>query len=612
MVTIEQFLNVRWAYGGRFDADGKRLHFVSDLAGVPQAWATTGRGWPALVAAPNDRVQSIHPGPGPGKLVVVADVGGNERSRLVLVDGTQVTPLSEAPDSIHSFGDWSPDGARVSYSANLRDARWFDVHVRDLASGETRCVLRDDSTNRAGPFSPDGRWLLVTRVFSNARQQLWLVDLSGTEAPRLLTTDPREARYVDAEWLPDGRTILCRSDLGRDMDAPALVDVATGALRYVVEPGLEVDAHALSRDGRRLAYALNRDGAVELRVREFADGSERVVAGLPEGSLYEYWQAGLAWDRSGERLAVSWTGPQANPNVWVHDLRSGRTRQITAAPTAGVGLGRLALPEHVTYPTFDGRAIPALYYPPARRAAGPPACVVFAHGGPEGQSRPAFNAVIQHLAAAGFAVLAPNVRGSSGYGKTYQHLDDVRLRLDSVADLAHAVHWLRDTRRADPARIAVYGGSYGGFMVLAALTAYPELWAAGVDLVGIANFVTFLENTGPWRRHLREAEYGSLERDRAFLEEVSPIKHVERITAPLLVIHGANDPRVPVGEAEQIVARLRALGRPVEFIRFDDEGHSIAKLPNKLVAYPKAVDFLRRHLAKRRATRRAAATSPAS
>src|SRR5207248_5111159 len=229
----------------------------------------------------------------------------------------------------------------------------------------------------------------------------------------------------------------------------------------------------------------------------------------------------------------------------------------------------LVEPEHVHYPTFDNREIPALFYR-SRGLADHAPCVVFVHGGPEGQYRPTFQPIVQYLAAAGFAVLAPNVRGSTGYGRTYMHLDDVRKRMDSVADLAHAAHWLRDTGRADPNRIAVYGGSYGGFMVLAALTTYPDLWAAGVDLVGIANFVTFLENTGPWRRHLREAEYGSLENDREFLEAISPIKHVDRIRAPLLVMHGANDPRVPIGEAEQMVSRLRALGRTVEFLRFED------------------------------------------
>jgi dipeptidyl aminopeptidase/acylaminoacyl peptidase len=269
--------------------------------------------------------------------------------------------------------------------------------------------------------------------------------------------------------------------------------------------------------------------------------------------------------------------------------------RVTLAGGIGVDSGELSEPEHIQYPTFDGRQIPGLFYQ-SPAAQGPAPCVVFVHGGPEGQYRPTFQPMVQGLVAAGFAVLAPNVRGSSGYGRTYLHLDDVRQRMDSVADLAYAVHWLRDTGRADPKRIAVYGGSYGGFMVLAALTTYPDLWAAGVDLVGIANFVTFLENTGPWRRHLREAEYGSLERDREFLEEISPINRVERIRAPLLVIHGANDPRVPIGEAEQMVSRLRSLGRTVEFLRLEDEGHQIAKLKNKLVAFPMAVDFLKRHL----------------
>ena len=221
--------------------------------------------------------------------------------------------------------------------------------------------------------------------------------------------------------------------------------------------------------------------------------------------------------------------------------------------------------------------------------------VVEVHGGPESQRRPIWSAPIQYLAGRGFAVLAPNVRGSTGYGKAYSHLDDVRLRMDSVRDLAHAVEWLR-ANGADPRRIAVMGGSYGGFMVLSAITTYPDLWAAAVDIVGIANFVTFLENTGVWRRVLREAEYGSLERDRAFLEEISPIHHVERITAPLIVLHGANDPRVPVGEAEQIVETLRQRGRPVEYLRFEDEGHGLIKLPNRIAGYTAIGAFLERWL----------------
>ncbi|HEX8967591.1 MAG TPA: S9 family peptidase, partial [Chloroflexota bacterium] len=578
---------------------GAYLTCIADLNGVPQVWGVGRDAWPELVAAPPDRAQTIHVGPRNGQLVLGADIGGNEHTQLLYVDGpgSAWRSLTDAPDHIYTFGSFSPDGASIAYAANTRSTRWFDLYLRDLQSGQTRCILQDDSSNRAGPISPDGRWLVAVRVFSNAHHELWLVDLHGAQRPRLLIgPEPgTEAVYERPEWSPDGRAIYCLSDQDRELAAPARIDVASGALSFVVEPEVEVDETALDPTGRRLAYALNRDGEADILIRELGTGAERRISGLPAGALYAYWQHALAWDPSGQQLAISWTSSRASPNVYVASVVDAQARQATFAAGLGLDSAELIEPEHVRYPSFDGREIPALFYASPAGTRGAP-CVVFVHGGPEGQYRPTFQPIAQYLASAGFNVLAPNVRGSSGYGRTYVHLDDVRLRMDSVADLAHAVYWLRDTGRADPHRIAVYGGSYGGFMVLAAMTTYPELWAAGVDLVGIANFVTFLENTGPWRRHLREAEYGSLERDGDFLREISPINKVDRIRAPLLVIHGANDPRVPIGEAEQMVAQLKALGRTVEFLRLEDEGHQIAKLHNKLAAYPLAVDFLRRHL----------------
>jgi len=219
------------------------------------------------------------------------------------------------------------------------------------------------------------------------------------------------------------------------------------------------------------------------------------------------------------------------------------------------------------------------------------------HGGPEGQSRPNFSAVTQYLVNHGYAVLLPNVRGSTGYGKPYVHLDDVRKRMDSVHDLKYAHKWLVESGRVDPRRIAIYGGSYGGFMVLAALTTYPDLWAAGIDLYGIANFLTFLKNTGPWRCSLRAAEYGDPVKDEAFLREVSPVHKADRIVAPLMVVQGVNDPRVPKSETDQIVEALKRRDISVKYVLFDDEGHGIVKLKNRLTAYGTIVEFLGEHLA---------------
>ncbi len=283
-------------------------------------------------------------------------------------------------------------------------------------------------------------------------------------------------------------------------------------------------------------------------------------------------------------------------DIWIWDIEQQVFWQATRSSLGGIPRESFVEPSLIHYPTFDERQIPAFLFLPRDRPAQGLPVVINVHGGPESQARPIFHPFNQYLVAQGYAVLTTNVRGSTGYGYAYMSLDDVRKRMDSVTDLQHAALWLRESGLADPARIVVFGASYGGFMVLSAITTYPDLWAAAVDIVGIANFVTFLENTHPWRRKLRASEYGSLENDREFLEEISPMRHVANITAPLFVIHGANDPRVPVGEAEQIVSALRQRHVPVEYLRFEDEGHGLIKHANRLIAYPSIARFLEEHL----------------
>ena len=258
-----------------------------------------------------------------------------------------------------------------------------------------------------------------------------------------------------------------------------------------------------------------------------------------------------------------------------------------------VPAAELVMPTHHRITSFDGESLSALLFRPRQPHSTPTPVVVFMHGGPESQTQVAWNPIIQYLVGHGYAVVAPNVRGSSGYGKRFYSLDDRRLRLDSVRDMGAVHDWLA-SQELDPKRAALYGGSYGGYMVLAGLSMQPEKWAAGVDVVGIASLVTFLENTSAYRRRRREHEYGYLDSDRDFLIEASPMTHIDKIRAPLMIIHGRNDPRVPVGEAEQIHAALRARGIKSELMIFEDEGHGLAKLANRLRAYPKVAAFLDR------------------
>jgi dipeptidyl aminopeptidase/acylaminoacyl peptidase len=410
-----------------------------------------------------------------------------------------------------------------------------------------------------------------------------------------------DVRFHGHHYSQDGHALYTITDLDADVLYVARLDLDSSEISVLAAPDWDCEALCLSPDRTRLAYAVNVEGAREIRMLDLETSTSR-TAPTPGSAPGQLSDAQLVFSPDGKRLALSYISAVHTADIYLWDLESDQVTAVTRSSHGGIPVETFVTPQLVRYPTFDvdangeTRHIPAWFYKPAADAPRPLPVVVAVHGGPESQYSPGFHAVYQYLLWRGYAVFAPNVRGSTGYGKAYSHLDDVEKRMDSVADLAHAVYWLREQPDVDPERIVVYGGSYGGFMVLSAITTYPELWAAAVDIVGISNFVTFLENTSDYRRGHREAEYGSLAHDRAFLESIAPIHHIDRIVAPLIVIHGANDPRVPLSEAEQLVKAVRDRDVPVEFLVFDDEGHGLVKQKNKIAAYEAVVDFLDRHV----------------
>jgi dipeptidyl aminopeptidase/acylaminoacyl peptidase len=577
-----RYLKIRGAWGASWSPDGRRISFLTEITGVPQVWEIqAGGGWPEQLTFHEERVSGAEYSPTKEEILFGMDSGGNERSQLFLIGpgGGEERDLTRAPEAIHYSGGFSPDGTRVAFTATRRNGTDFDVFVQALPDGEPEMVWKTAGYHTVSGWSPDGSYLIVSRHHSNTDNDLYGLDLESCEVT-LLTPHEGEARFRSPNVTSDGGHLYLATDRDGDFLRIARLDLGTLELEYLTGDDHDVEEVELSRDGRLLAVTRNVGGYSDLLLFNGRGGR------MPDPEVPRGIVGGLAFSPDGGQLLFTFVGPTRNPDVWTMRLPDGEARRLTRSSKAGIPPESFKRPTMVRYPSFDGLEIPAVFYEPENPDA---PVIVNVHGGPESQSRPTFAPVTQYLLGRGHAVLLPNVRGSTGYGKRYTHLDDVRLRMDSVKDLAHAAYWLRERGHE---RIAVMGGSYGGFMVLAALTEYPDLWSAGVDIVGIANLVTFLENTGSYRRKLREPEYGSLENDGEFLRSISPIHKADRITAPLMVVHGKNDPRVPVGEAEQIVESVRANGGRVEYLLYGDEGHGLAKLGNRLDAYPRIAAFL--------------------
>jgi dipeptidyl aminopeptidase/acylaminoacyl peptidase len=599
MHDVERYLNIRRAYGASVGPDGNRVAFLTDTTGVPQVWSLDGPGrWPDQHTFYDERVTFASWSPTRPELVFGMDQGGNEREQLYRLDATDGTirNLTERPDAKHWWGGWSNDGDRFAFASNRRDESVFDVYVqdRDAVGTAAELVSEGDGWLTLGGWSPDDTRLTVTESYSNFDQDVSVLDVETGEVSHVTPHDG-DVRFESVAWGPEGENLYLVSDADADTLSLVRLDLETLGRSTVVDGGeWNVDGVAVHQESRRLVYSRNVDGDTELVSGELTGPD--TVEEFPAPAMPRGVAGGVSFGPDGDWFACTVSRPDDTANVYAVDVTSGDCERWTRASTAGIPRDSFVTPELVHYPTFDDRTIPAFFSLPDDAGENDTPVIVDVHGGPESQRRPSFGPLTQYFLANGYAVFEPNVRGSTGYGKAYSHLDDVERRMDAVADVDAGVDWLTDHPAVDPERIVALGASYGGFVVLAAMTTYPDRWAAGVDIVGIANFVTFLENTGEWRRALREAEYGSLEDDRAFLESISPINTIESIRAPLFVLHGANDPRVPVSEAHQLVERAREQGVPVRELVFDDEGHGFSKLENRIRAYTEIVDFLREHV----------------
>lgn len=603
--TLEDFVRIDSALDPSFSADGRQLAFRCNRDGVFQAWVVEAGGEPAHAARRlTDTGGVVYPvrfRPRHGALLYVTDDGGDEHFALHLLELERGASraLAAAPGVIHAPGAWSRDGRRLSLASNRRDRRCLDALVLDLESGALRTVLRHDGLQAAGRFDARGAHVLVSRPNTELAgdADLWLAPAEGRGAARCLTAHRGTARWLMADFHPGG-AVLALCDEGREFLGLQRIDPGSGEREFLLAPERDLKALALAPDGSKLAVVVNDAGCSRLELHALT-GAARLGGRIPIEAPADGVIAGLEWRPDGGALAFGYEGPHDPPAVWLAEIDTGALRCVTRGRAAArIPRDALPAPEPVHYRSFDGLEIPAFFHaPPSPAGGGPLPCLVLVHGGPESQSRPTlwgrWAAPAWLLAAGRLALLVPNVRGSTGYGKRFSHADDRERRMDAVRDLIAAHDWLATHGAIDAARIGVMGASYGGFMTLAALAEAPERWAAGVDLFGIADFETFLRHTGPWRRRHRAAEYGD---DPALLRRLSPIHRAARIRAPLMVIQGSHDVRVPPQESEQIVETVRARGGVIEYLRFEREGHGIQQLGNRLEMARRIAAFLERHL----------------
>lgn len=601
-MELRELLEARSARALDEDGDGTVL-VTSDLTGVFQLYELDDE---LRQLTDFDEPVSGRFVPGTRTVIVQMDAGGNERHQLFLLDRddpplserAKLEPLTSDEGSVHSLLGVRPDGSGIAFASNRRNGIDFDVFLLDLASREISCVYDGGGWVSPGTgFSPSGRYLSF--LLPGPRpldSDLVLADLAAGRLLRPLAHHD-EAALVGGPSFVSEHSFIAPSNVGHDFAALVWHDLESGKTETLLESSCDLDCVA-SRDGATLLVVRNDGGGSSAELYSLEEGMPPVLVSagalpLPGGGVIDHsllTPRPLVGPR-GLHVTYSFTSPTVPGDIWRVEGSVRAARRLTTSP--GPPADELVSPTTDSVTSFDGETVPVFVYRPA--APGPHPVVIVIHGGPESQSMLTFNAIVQGLVSRGFGVVVPNVRGSTGYGKRYASLDDRRKRLDSVRDLAALHSWLGKAG-FDPDRAALYGGSYGGYMVLAGVAFQPELWAAGVDIVGISDLVTFLENTAGYRRSQREREYGSLAEDRPFLEEASPLRRADDIVAPLFVIHGANDPRVPVSEAHQLVASLAARSIPHELVVFEDEGHGLSKLANRLAAYPKALDFLERHL----------------
>jgi dipeptidyl aminopeptidase/acylaminoacyl peptidase len=597
LYSIEDFMGTTSHTGASFSADGSRILLSHDGTGVFNAFAvpTAGGEAVALTSSSTDAIFTLGWFDADDRFLYTSDSGGNELNHVYVQapDGT-VTDLTPGENLKAQFNGWAGHRQSFYIATNERDPRFFDVYEYETTDFARRIVFRNDVGLMPGGISPDGRWLTMVRPNTTVDTDLFVLEL---ETGRRIDVTPHEGSVASypADFSPDSRWLYYSTDEGAEYQKLMRFELATGAKEEVLAPSWDVMYASFSRGGKYLVVGINADARTDLRV--FDAATMRPVA-LPSPDNASV--TSVAFSKDDATIAYYASSSRSPGDLFVRRLDGGDAVQLTRSLNARIVPQHLVDGEVVRFASYDGVEIPGVLYRPHQASVDAKApALVLVHGGPGGQSRVAYSDVVQFLVNHGYVVYAINNRGSSGYGKTFFAMDDRKHGEADLGDVVASKQMLIETGYVDPERVGIMGGSYGGYMVAAALAFQPDVFDVGVDIFGVTNWIRTLESIPPWWEAQRTALYtelGDPATDRERLHRISPLFHAHNIVRPLIVLQGANDPRVLKVESDELVEAVRANGVPVEYVVFDDEGHGFLKKENEIRGYKAILDFLETHL----------------
>ena len=601
-LSIEKLYMTRGVGGTDWSPDGKTIVFVSNISGRNNLWLvpSTG-GWPQQLTVSDQRQSQPAWSPDGTWIAFQSDYDGNEQWDIFLVSPKtgQLVNLTNTPEVAELNPKWSPDGRYLSYMVKPKTSSVFEIDIYDTLMREVRHLTTgtaSDLLNESQIWSKDGKWIVYTQPQAKGTDCNIFIAEVATGKSTLLTPHQGEQRYSANAISPDGKKVLLTSSAKNGYDNVGLLDIGTKKITWLTEDKWEINGGDFSVDGRSVTWTANVDGNTDVCLHELASGKTTSLP-LPKG-VNSTGGSATAFSRDGSRLLYYHNGPIAPNDAWVFDLASGKSTQVTHSLLAGVRPDDMVEPYLVHYPSRDGKwTISAFVYMPYNlpRNAQHPA-IVYVHGGPTSQTVNSFNRFVQYVANQGYIVIAPNYRGSTGYGKEFQQANLFDMGGGDLQDVLAAADWIKQTGYVDPKKLILMGGSYGGYMTMMGVTKAPDVWAAGVPIVPFVNWATEIQNEDPVLQQSDLATMGDPLKNKALYDDRSPIHFIDQVKAPLLLLAGGHDPRCPKSESQQVVDAIKKRGGVIEYKVYENEGHGFARVENQIDAYKRAADFLKAHV----------------